>query len=326
MKRVISVIIPVYNCEKYIAECLDSVIQQTYTDIQIIAIDDGSTDKSGEILDRYAQKDARIQVLHSPNGGASAARNAGLAHAVGEFVTFVDSDDIIEPDMYQYMLAYFSEEDVDIVHCGYTKINRDGTLKRVRGACEQYRFGSAEGMLHFIKGDLFTGALWNKIYRRKILDRISFDNNIKINEDVLFNFYAFREARRSVFLSKTFYHYYERENASTQRTGSLKKASDCKAVAATIFEESQGEPYETAARSKYIMALMSLYRALLYEDISGTANERRELQKLLDQLLTEENDVRNKYVNNYNVMRRIPYIYLILYSIYNKLRKPNWDV
>lgn len=325
METLISVIIPVYNNEKYLSKCLDSILVQTHTNIQVITVDDGSTDRSGEILDQYAEKDARIEVYHNFNCGASSARNTGLRYAVGEYVTFVDSDDMIEPEMYKYMLSQF-ENGVDIVHCGYKKMKLDGTSKSVLGTNEKYCFSPIEGMFHFMKGDLFTGALWNKLYRRSLLEDIYFDEAIKINEDILFNFYAFKKARNSIFIDRPFYHYYERENASTKRTNSKKKASDCTAVAETMYVESKGKPYEVIARSKYIMALMNQYRALIYIDIAKTANERKKLKNLLDILLTEKNNVKKKYIDNYRMMVLCPRLYVILYNIYDKIRKPNWDV
>ena len=108
MKPLISVIIPVYNNEKYLCECLDSIIAQTYRNIQIITVDDGSTDASGKILDQYADKDKRIEVYHIQNSGVSTARNIGLKHAAGEYITFVDSDDALSLDMYYILLDQFN--------------------------------------------------------------------------------------------------------------------------------------------------------------------------------------------------------------------------
>lgn len=326
MKPLISVIIPVYNNEKYLKDCLNSVLAQTYMKLQVIVVDDGSTDKSGMILDQYTLEDSRVEVFHNQNQGVSAARNFGLKRAVGEFITFVDSDDLLEPNMYENLMNQFFKNDVDIVHCGYKKIKLDGTSILVQGTNKIYEFNRTEGMLHFIKGDMFTGALWNKMYKSYILKNIYFDESIKINEDVLFNFYAFQRAKKTIFVDKTFYHYYERENASTKRTPNLKRTSDCRAVAEAIYNASIGEDYEVVARLKYIMSLMNQYRAMLYDSIKQTKSERKKLKRLINELLKQDTNIGKKYIINYRMMDKFPKIYIFLYNFYDKIRKPNWDV
>lgn len=129
----ISVIVPVYNCAPYVERCIHSIMAQTHTDLEIICVDDGSTDGSSQLLDKLTMEDPRIHVIHQSNAGVSAARNAGIDIATGDLITFVDSDDAIEPDMYEILLPYFSDESVDIVHCGYKRIRPDGSVKDVNG-------------------------------------------------------------------------------------------------------------------------------------------------------------------------------------------------
>ena len=323
----VSIIVPVFNVEKYLERCVKSLLNQTYQNIEIILIDDGSTDKSGEILDQYAAKDHRIEVYHIQNSGVSTARNVGLKYALGEFITFVDSDDTVSLDMYDVLIDQFlKKKDIDIVHCGYEKRRLDGSSKMVIGTNQKYCFDRTEGMLHFIKGDLFTGALWNKMYRKEIINNLEFDETIKINEDVLFNFYAFKNARESVLIDRPLYHYYERENASTKRTDNQKKISDCTLVAKTIYLESTGKNYEVIARSKYIKQLMNLYRAYLFQSIHKTRSDRKRITSVLDELLCEKHGIKARYLYDFKVMVKMPRLYILLYTIYNKVRKPNWDV
>lgn len=327
MKPLISVIIPVYNNERYLCECLDSIIAQKYYNIQVITVDDGSTDKSGKILDQYAAKDNRIEVYHIQNAGVSTARNAGLKHALGEYITFVDSDDTVSLDMYNILIDEFlNKKDIDIVHCGYENRRLDGNSNIVLGTNRKYCFNRTEGMLHFIKGDLFTGALWNKVYRKEIINNLQFNETIKINEDVLFNFYAFKNARESVLIDQPLYHYYERENASTKRTDNRKKIKDCTSVARIIYLDSIGKVYEVIARSKYIKQLMNLYRACLFQSIQKTKSDREKIKSALDELLHEKHDVKTRYLYDFKTMVKIPRLYVLLYTIYDKVRKPNWDV
>ena len=326
MEPIISVIMPVYDSEKYLSDCLESILAQTYSNIQIIAIDDGSTDKSGKILDQYAAKDNRIEVYHQQNLGVSAARNRGLKYARGEYITFVDSDDTLSADMYEILISQFNEKDLDIVHCGYKKKRLDGTSKSVLGTNRRFLFNRIEGMQHFIRGDLFTGALWNKLYKRSVLQNLFFDENLKINEDVLFNFYAFNKASNTLLIDKPLYNYYEREVASTKRTTTLKKIFDCTEVAKAMYEESLGEPFEVDARTRYIRELINKYRGIIYSDIKQTTSERKIIENTLIQLLKEENEVARKYIYNFRMMTISPRIYKLLYSIYDKIRKPNWDI
>ena len=120
-EKLVSVIIPAYNIEDYIGRCLDSIISQTYKNLEIIVVDDGSRDYTGEILDNYAKKDRRIKVIHKENGGVSSARNKGIEAAEGDYIGFIDGDDLIEPGMYKTLVDLLEEENADIAHCGRKK-------------------------------------------------------------------------------------------------------------------------------------------------------------------------------------------------------------
>ena len=132
----ISVIVPVYNVAEYLSRCVDSILAQSYENLQIILVDDGSTDDSGKICEEYAKKDARIQVIHQNNGGLSSARNAGLDLASGEYIGFVDSDDWIEPEMYAEMLARMEKYDAQLVCAGRCDVD-GGTGEKTRGLCPE---------------------------------------------------------------------------------------------------------------------------------------------------------------------------------------------
>ena len=128
MNETISIIIPVYNVEKYLNKCLNSVIEQTYKNIEVILIDDGSTDNSGKICDEYAKNDIRIKIIHQQNGGVSTARNNGLEHATGKYITFVDSDDYIEKEMIETMAKKIMKKNADIVICGVTDRDEENNI------------------------------------------------------------------------------------------------------------------------------------------------------------------------------------------------------
>lgn len=129
-----------------------------------------------------------------------------------------------------------------------------------------------------------------------------------------------------MLIDRPLYRYYERNNASTKRTASCKKAFDCIAVAKERYLESKGEPYEIAVRTRYIRELMNQYRVLIYSGISETAEDRKKIENSLRALLSEENEIKKKYINNYRAMTICPSVYMKFYNIYDKIRKPNWDV
>lgn len=189
MNNLISIIIPVYNVEQYVNRCLDSIINQSYKKIEIILIDDGSSDNSGKICDKYAEIDNRIKVIHKDNGGVSSARNVGLEVATGEFLTFVDSDDYLPNNAIENLLTM---KEADFVFSKAYLISNENKEIIENGIKESlYLNGkSVENDLisRFLKKDI-SGALWAKMYRRDIIEKneIRFDNELDIGEDIIFN-------------------------------------------------------------------------------------------------------------------------------------------
>lgn len=145
MNDLISIIVPVYNVEKYLNKCIDSIINQTYKNIEIILVDDGSTDNSGKICDEYLLRDSRIKVIHKNNGGLSSARNEGINISSGEYIGFVDSDDWVEPNMYEEMYKKILYSNADIVDCGYWKEYENKSIKYI--SANEVKF-CGENLLH----------------------------------------------------------------------------------------------------------------------------------------------------------------------------------
>lgn len=206
MDGVISVIVPVYNVEKYLPACLDSILAQIYDRLQILVIDDGSTDGSGAICDAYAEKDSRITVIHQKNGGAAAAKNAGLRMATGEYLAFVDSDDYLEPDAYAYMHTLLQSRQADAVQCGFRNVFREHTDDKSVNV--EGRF-SAEEYLHRYTVDWTCSLLWDKLFRRSLFDGIFFEENHKI-DDEYFTYQGLMQAGAVVTDSHIVYNYRQR--------------------------------------------------------------------------------------------------------------------
>ena len=206
MKELISVIVPVYNCEKYIEICIRSVLQQTYTNLELILVDDGSTDGSGKVCDQYADRDTRVKVIHKENGGVSSARNWGIENAVGDWYSFVDADDFIDKDMYSILMMLQEKTKAEIVQCGYRRIE-NGQEAYSADSGQEYVLETEEALKYLIEGSLFGNALWTKLFSKKVIEGLWFDENLKINEDVLFNFNAFVRSEKIVYIDKAKYNY-----------------------------------------------------------------------------------------------------------------------
>ena len=211
----ISVIVPVYNVEKYLPKCVDSILAQTYDNLEIILVEDGTKDNSGAICDEYARKDSRIRVIHKENGGLSSARNAGMDIARGEYFGFVDSDDWIEPEMYETLLNLAAKYDADMV-CGSRYDVEAATGVRTLGLHhEKEECLSSMEML----GRVFTwngcdSAAWDKLYRRYLFDGIRYPLGM-YSEDIAIFYKLMEKANRVALCEKPLYNYIHRENSIT---------------------------------------------------------------------------------------------------------------
>jgi len=215
----VSIIIPIYNTEKYIRECLNSLIQQSYSHIEIIAVDDGSTDNSLKILNDISAKDSRLKVFSQPNQGVSAARNLALSKAIGTYVMFVDADDWIDPFTIEECLQAIG--DADVCFFAYVREFSNRSLPKLLFPQTQHFTGESckqlqRRMIGPIGSELSNpgmldslGTIWGKLYRRDVLDGTSFIDLKVIGtaEDSLFNCNVFRKVQKAVYINKAFYHY-----------------------------------------------------------------------------------------------------------------------
>lgn len=223
----ISVIIPVYNVEKHLHRCLDSVIAQTYQNLEIICVDDGSVDESGKICDQYAVRDARIKVIHQENQGLSAARNRGLDAADGEYIAFVDRDDYILEDMYKKMLDMLLNYNVDLCVCQWQYEFSDGRQVVKKKNIDPTIYGrktSLEFARFLYRSNYENGvvvAAWNKLYRRALLDTIHFEG--RIHEDDAFNGRIMAKNISVYVMEEQFYVYAQNGDSLTNKPFSANK-------------------------------------------------------------------------------------------------------
>lgn len=221
MNSIISIIVPLYNAEKYIEKCLNSIIKQTYIHIEIIIVDDGSTDMSGKIADKYALEDSRIKVIHQSNQGVSVARNNGLKSVSGEFVTFVDSDDWIELNMLECLYMESQREKSDIVICGWLEEKGDTKQEKVLGIKEDTlslnQVNNMKNLIEYSIGNDFGS--WAKLFRTEVIlkNSIFFPENIPLGEDYIFILRFLTYAKTASFLNSPLYHYRFVENSAVNK-------------------------------------------------------------------------------------------------------------
>lgn len=212
----LSIIVPVYKVEKYLPKCIDSILAQTFRDFELILIDDGSPDNCGAICDEYAARDSRIKVIHQENAGVSAARNAGLDIATGTYLGFVDSDDWIESEMYETMIATAKEKQVDVVVCGFRIFKDDGSYIGRSNACEGiFTSEQLHASIYTVPNPL-DGVCWNKLFLRERIENICFPVDIPRYEDTIYLFNCFLSCRHGYKIKTHLYNVVERVGSATR--------------------------------------------------------------------------------------------------------------
>lgn len=285
----VSIIIPAYNIAPYLARCLDSVKCQTYKELQIIIIDDGSTDQTGLIADSFAEKDKRFHVIHKENRGVSAARKTGLDQASGKYIGFVDGDDYIEPEMYEKLVGLAVKYDADIAHCGYQMVFPD-RVGLYHGTGELRIQDSYTAVKDLLEGTMVEPGLVNKLYRHDLFKGIEYDPEIVINEDLLLNFLLFHRVYRSVFLDEPLYHYMVRKNSASTSKWNEHKMMDPIRVLEKMRREEKNQELSALIDNRYIYQLV---RVIIFR-----SNDNKPLLRKLRQI------ARDKLAAEYEMLDR----------------------
>lgn len=287
--KTISVCIVIYNIAEYLDRAIQSAINQTYKNLEILLIDDGSTDGCDQICDKYAALDSRVRVIHKPNGGVSSARNAAILNATGEYFTFLDGDDYIEPNMYETMLSALWKEDVDMVVCRYRQVDKEGVISD--GSTEDaYIFEGYELLETFLREDekyTIQNAPWNKLYKRSLIGELRFPDGIY--EDALYTPMLLAKVNKSVYIDWALYNY-----VRDRQTSIMHKA----VVNSHIFSELIPNYYkrsqfikETGRDDLYRLADYFLYKRLLIfitEVNRSNDPKKKEYLQILDKHIRED--------------------------------------
>ena len=212
MNPLISVIVPIYNVEKYLARCVDSIVNQTYKNLEIILVDDGSPDLCPQMCDDYAEKESRIKVVHKKNGGLSDARNAGMAVATGEYISFIDSDDYVSDDFFECLLDVMNKENSDIAECSVVKFYEDNPFDEFIDDLSVKTYDTQDAMSALIAENPFHQHVWNKLYKTELVKDIPYAVG-KLNEDEFWTYQVFGRANKVARLNKTMYYYFQRSSS-----------------------------------------------------------------------------------------------------------------
>ena len=317
----ISVIVPAYNIEEYLPKCLESILNQTYGNFEIILVNDGSTDSTGQVADNYQRKyPNKIKCLHLENGGVLQARLKGVATASGEWIGFVDSDDEIESDMYERLLNNAHNFGADISHCGYQTIANDGErIHYFHNTGRIIEQDKVKGLRDLIEGTFVEPGVCNKIFKKSLF--ASFGNVnilndcIKINEDLLMNYLLFKEAKKSVYEDFCPYHYMVRSTSATRTEFKAYKVLDPIKVRKYILDEIESVNKDVACK-KYLASCMGAYSVLhgVNEYKEQCSELKRELLKYRDKWKL----LRKADLIKLRIMLFSPVIYKVFYYFYIK--------
>ena len=248
MADLISVVVPAYNNAPWLPRCLDSLLAQSYDDLEIIVVNDGSSDETAAVLDGYATKSDRIKAIHKENGGVTSARLWGVAEASGDWIGFIDGDDEIEPHMYAWLLENARKHDADISHCGHQILFPDGRVSYVHNTGNFRIQDRLTGVRDILDGGEVDSSLCTKLYRAQLFENLSekMDLSIKNNEDYLMNYHLFSMANRAVYEDRCPYHYILRHGSASYRKMNEHSLFDPVKVRQSILETAPEELKEDA--------------------------------------------------------------------------------
>lgn len=324
MEPLVSIVIPVYNVAEYLRRALDSVIRQTYTNLEIIIVDDGSDDGSAAICDEYAEADSRISVIHQVNRGLSNARNAGLDRMTGEFLAFLDPDDLYQPDYVQAMVTAMETENPGLVMCRYsiqdTKKHRPGKRIKVHPTIDAGSYDRVSALRAVMEGGI-TYGVWNKLYRRRILENLRFYDG-HVYEDGEFTFSVVERCQTVFVLDRCLYCYCKRPGSITQ-TVNLNNVRDRLLASERIeaFIRKHPEVFTDAMTARYREGRIRGYLVSYIRMKQMGAD--READELRDRIISTGTQVKMHDVSTRAAYRMIcwcPWLLRAAYRIYSPIR------
>lgn len=299
MDPLISVIVPVYKVEEYLDRCIESIVGQTYTNLEIILIDDGSPDRCPQMCDEWAKKDSRIKVIHKQNGGLSDARNAGMAEAEGEFISFVDSDDWLASGMIEKLYQALVRDDSDISACTVLMVWEDDTTNRLLTVKTNCVLDRLEAQRALLEESLLKQPVWYKLYRRDTVYKIPFEVG-KQHEDVFWSYQAIGNARRVSIIDYIGYYYRQRPNSIMGKGYTLKRLDAMEAIEKRYLYLAENFPeLERDARLSIIRAcIFHGQMALRFLPKQQTALAMEKLSSMIKRYPFSQADIANEKLSH----------------------------
>ena len=320
----ISIVIPCYNIEAYIDRTLHSVFGQTYPNLEVIAVDDGSQDGTGAVLDRYAEMEPRLHVLHQKNQGVSYARLNGVAVSSGEYIGFVDGDDLVDPDMYERLYQNAAQYRADISHCGYRVITKNKVLYFNNTGIKKEQ-SSQLGVIDLLTGTEIVPGLCCKLYKRILFDPIlakqtAFDPSLRLNEDLMLNYFLFRNAKKSIYEDFCPYQYVKRENSASQSDSRLIDFEHPIRVRQIIYRDCIGTEEEKLAERIYISKTLHKISEIYDKNDTEFRLFRDEMIGIVKQYKNVIGDLTLKQKINGFLLLYNPSLYRIVNRFYRSIR------
>lgn len=299
MNKLISVIVPVYNVEKYIDKCIKSILNQNYKELEIILVDDGSTDKSGEICDEYAKKDDRIKVIHKINGGLSDARNAGLNIAKGEYIGFVDSDDYIDNDMYSTLFDLIQKHKADISIVSFREF-MNGKVIDIQDSKQLDIFNRTEGIQELLLDKKIQSYAWNKLFKAELFKNIKFPTG-KNFEDIATTLLLFEKTQKIVRLEEPKYNYLRR-NDSIIGIKNYKTYYDYIEVILDKYKYLKGKYNEIDQYNDYnfVISMIWVYTIILKYEINDLEKEFDTIMLMIEEMVKNNKELFDNKLDYYN--------------------------
>lgn len=321
----ISIIVPAYNVENYIEKAVKSICNQSYRNLEIILVDDGSKDRTPDILDNLVKTDDRIKIIHKENGGVTSARLSGVKDATGDWIGFMDGDDYIEPQMYEMLLNNALKHGADISHCGYQMVF-PSRVDFYYGTGRIVKQDHKTAIKDLLEGTFVEPGLCNKLFQKSLLQSFleeeKMDFTIKNNEDLLMNFYLFSQAGASIFDDRCPYHYMVRKGSAATGNINHNKLQDPLKVLKILEHETQNDAELNLIVGKRIISQLINLSTMCLRDKKNLIKPcrdaaRKELRQRFGKVWSQEYSLKQKVMTAWVIV--CPWSYRITHTLYAKI-------